>query len=174
MSAAAWPEELPHGFQFEQYTLLECVWRGSVASVYRADSAAHGIVALKVFDRAKSEKPPAHRRVSKGARNASARHPNLAPVLASGEWQGRCYVVSEWLDGCDLEEYLDRWGAMSEGEVAELGLHLISGLIALHNDGAQHGDIKPSSIFLCNGLDGDVVPKLIISDLPNFSGLVSP
>jgi serine/threonine-protein kinase len=172
--SAPWPEELPRGFQFEQYTLLDCVWRGSVASVYRAESAAHGVVALKIFDRPKSEKPPAQRRLSKGARSASARHPNLAPVLASGEWQGRSFVASEWLDGCDLEDYLDRWGAMSEEEVAELGLHLISGLMALHHDGALHGDIKPSSIFLCNGLDGDVIPKLIVSDLPNFSGLASP
>jgi eukaryotic-like serine/threonine-protein kinase len=172
--SAPWPEELPRGFVFERYTLLECVWRGSVASVYRAESAAHGVVALKVFDRAKSEKRPGQRRISKGARSASVRHPNLAPVLASGEWHGRSYVVSEWLDGCDLEDYLDRWGAMSEEEVAELGLHLISGLMALHHDGALHGDIKPSSIFLCNGADGDVIPKLLVSDLPNFSGLASP
>lgn len=172
--SAPWPEELPRGFAFEQYTLLDCVWRGSVASVYRAESAAHGVVALKIFDRHKSEKQPAQRRISKGARSASVRHPNLAPVLASGDWQGRSYVASEWLDGCDLEDYLDRWGAMSEEEVAELGLHLISGLMALHNADALHGDIKPSSIFLCNGLDGDVIPKLLLSDLPNFSGLASP
>jgi serine/threonine protein kinase len=172
--SAPWPEELPQGFVFERYTLLECVWRGSVASVYRAESAAHGVVALKVFDRAKSEKQSGQGRISKGARSASARHPNLAPVLASGEWQGRSYVASEWLDGCDLEDYLDRWGAMSEEEVAELGLHLISGLMALHHDGALHGDIKPSSIFLSNGADGDVIPKLLVSDLPNFSGLASP
>jgi serine/threonine-protein kinase len=172
--SAPWPEELPRGFQFEHYTLLDCVWRGSVASVYRAESAAHGVVALKVFDRPKSEKPPSERRISKGARTASIRHPNLAPVLASGEWQGRPYVASEWLDGCDLEDYLDSWGAMSEDEVAELGLHLISGLMALHHDGAVHGDIKPSSIFLCNGADGDVIPKLLVSDLPSFSGLASP
>jgi serine/threonine protein kinase len=172
--SAPWPEELPRGFEFERYTLLECVWRGSVASVYRAESAAHGVVALKVFDRAKSENPPGQRRISKGARSASARHPNLAPVLASGEWQGRSYIASEWLDGCDLEDYLDRWGAMSEEEVAELGLHVISGLMALHHDGALHGDIKPSSIFLSNGADGDVIPKLLVSDLANFSGLASP
>jgi serine/threonine-protein kinase len=172
--SAPWPEELPCGFQFEQYTLVDCVWRGSVASVYRAECAAHGVVALKLFDRAKSEKPPPQRRISRQARRASVRHPNLAPVLASDEWQGRSYVVSEWLDGCDLEDYLDSWGAMSEGEVAELGLHVISGLMALHEGGALHGDIKPSSIFLCNGADGDVIPKLLVSDLPNFSGLASP
>jgi serine/threonine-protein kinase len=172
--SAPWPEELPRGFEFEHYTVLDCVWRGSVASVYQAESAVHGVVALKVFDRAKSEKRALSRRPSKHARAASVRHPNLATVLAHGQWQERSFVVSEWLDGCDLEDYLDRWGAMSEEEVAELGLHLISGLLALHHAGAVHGDIKPSSIFLCNGADGDVIPKLLLSDLPNFSGLAGP
>jgi len=172
--SAPWPEELPHGFEFEQYKLLDCIWRGSVASIYRAESSAHGVVALKVFNPAKTEKRSSKRRLSKRARSASVRHPNLAAVLASGEWQERAYVASEWLDGCDLEDYLDRFGAMSEEEVAELGLHLIAGLMSLHNAGALHRDIKPSSIFLCNGPDGDVIPKLLLSELPSFSGINGP
>ncbi|HTV24401.1 MAG TPA: serine/threonine-protein kinase [Polyangiaceae bacterium] len=175
--SAPWPEELPQGFEFEQFTVLDCIWRGSASSIYRAESAATGIVALKVFDRAKSEakadKRSAQRR-SKSARQTTVRHPNLAVVVAAGEWRERAFVATEWLDGCDLEDYLDRWGAMSDDEVAELGLHLISGLMALHHAGALHGDVKPSSIFLSNGVDGDVIPKLLLSDLPNFSGLASP
>ncbi len=173
--SAPWPEELPRGFEFDRYTVLDCVWRGSVASVYRAESATHDPVALKVFERPRTDRLPNHRRLSKNARaGASVRHPNVAAVLGVGVWRERPYVVTEWLDGCDLEDYLNHWGVMSEDEVAELGLHLVSGLIALHAAGATHGDIKPSSIFLCNGLDGDVVPKLLVSDLPHFNGLASP
>jgi eukaryotic-like serine/threonine-protein kinase len=173
--SAPWPEELPRGFEFDRYTVLDCVWRGSVASVYRAQSATHDLVALKVFERPRTDRLPNHRRISKNARaGASVRHPNVAAVLVVGVWRERPYVVTEWLDGCDLEDYLNHWGVMSEEEVAELGLHLISGLIALHAAGATHGDIKPSSIFLCNGVDGDVVPKLLVSDLPHINGLASP
>jgi serine/threonine protein kinase len=173
--SAPWPEELPRGFEFERYEIVDCVWRGSVASVYRADSAARGTVALKVFDRPKADKLPNFHQLSRNARAAAAvRHPNVAALLSVGVWRERPYVVTEWLDGCDLEDYLDRWGVMSEDEVAELGLHLISGLMALHEAGARHGDIKPSSIFLCNGLDGDVIPKLLLADLPYFNGHASP
>ena len=101
------------------------------------------------------------------------RHPNVAAILDLGVWEERPYVVTEWLDGCDLQDYLTRWGVMAEDEIAELALHLISGLSALHDAGAAHGDIKPRSIFLCNGPDGDVVPKLVLSDLPHFNGLSS-
>jgi serine/threonine-protein kinase len=173
--SAPWPEELPPGFEFDRYRILDCVWRGSVANVYRAESAAQGVVALKVFDRPKADRLPNFRQLSKNARAAAdVRHPNIAALLGVGVWHERPYVVTEWLDGCDLEDYLDRWGLMSEEEVAELALHLISGLMALHQAGAAHGDIKPSSIFLCNGLDGDVIPKLLLADLPYFNGHASP
>jgi eukaryotic-like serine/threonine-protein kinase len=174
--SAPWPEELPRGFEFDQYTVLDCVWHGSVASVYRAQVGAKGeVVALKVFERPRPEKRPYRRNVARGTRiGASVRHPNLAAVLGVGVWQERAYVVTEWLDGCDLEDYLSRWGLMSEDEVAELGLHLISGLMALHAAGTSHGDIKPSSIFLCNGHEGDVIPKLLLSDLPHLNGLATP
>jgi eukaryotic-like serine/threonine-protein kinase len=173
--SALWPEELPRGFEFDRYQVLDCVWRGSAASVYRAESVARGMVALKVFDRPKADRLPKFRQLSKNARAAAAvRHPNVAALLGVGVWRDHPYVVTEWLDGCDLEDYLDRWGVMSEEEVAELGLHLISGLMALHHVGAAHGDIKPSSVFLCNGLDGDVIPKLLLADLPYFNGHASP
>jgi serine/threonine protein kinase len=174
--SAPWPDELPRGFEFDQYTVLDCVWHGSVASVYRARAGARDeVVALKVFERPRPEKRSQRQRVSRSTRiGASVRHPNLAAVLGVGVWQERAYVVTEWLDGCDLEDYLGRWGLMSEDEVAELGLHLISGLMALHAAGTTHGDIKPSSIFLCNGLEGDVIPKLLLSDLPHLNGLAMP
>jgi eukaryotic-like serine/threonine-protein kinase len=173
--SAPWPEELPRGFDFDRYEIIDCVWRGSAASVYRAESAAGGMVALKIFDRPKADRLPSFRQLSRSVRAAAGvRHPNVATLLGVGVWQEHPYVVAEWLDGCDLEEYLDRWGVMSEDEVAELGLHLISGLNALHAAEATHGDIKPSSVFLCNGVDGDVVPKLLLADLPYFNGHGGP
>jgi serine/threonine protein kinase len=172
---APWPEQLPRGFDFERYEVLDCVWHGSAASVYRAQSVGlNGVVALKVFERAKADKLPDFLRLSRNARAAAAvRHPNVAAILDLGVWEERPYVVTEWLEGCDLQDYLTRWGVMAEDEIAELALHLISGLSALHDAGAAHGDIKPRSIFLCNSPDGDVVPKLVLSDLPHFNGLSS-
>lgn len=173
--SAPWPEELPEGFEFDRFTILGHVRRGSVASVYRASCPERGVVALKVYERPASDRGPDQRRLTRNLRAAaSARHPNLAVIWAVGVWRERAYVATEWLDGCDLETYLERWGVMLEEEVAELGLHLCSGLLALHAAGAAHGDIKPSSVFLCEGSDGDVVPKLILSDLPHASGLASP
>jgi serine/threonine-protein kinase len=170
-----WPEELPEGFEFDRFTIIGLVRRGSVASVYRANCPERGLIALKIYERPSADKGPDLRRSSKNLRAAAnARHPNLAAILAVGVWQERPYVATEWLDGCDLDTYLDRWGVMLEEEVAELGLHLSSGLLALHASGAAHGDIKPSCVFLCDGPDGDVIPKLLVSDLPSFSGLATP
>lgn len=173
--SAPWPEELPEGFEFDRFTILGLVRRGSVASVYRARCPERGTVALKIYERPGVDEGPDLRRLTKNLRAAAkAKHPNLAAIFAVGVWQDRPYVATEWLDGCDLETYIERWGVMLEEEVAELGLHLSSGLLALHAAGAAHGDIKPSSVFLCDGPDGDVIPKLIVSDLPHVSGLATP
>lgn len=173
--SALWPEELPAGFEFDRFTIVEHVRRGSVASVYRATCPERGTIALKVYERPAADKGPDARRLTKNLRAAAgARHPNLAAIVAVGIWQERPYVATEWLEGCDLDTYLQRWGVMHEEEVAELGLHLSSGLLALHAAGAIHGDVKPSCVFLCDGPDGDVIPKLIVADLPHHSGLATP
>ena len=173
--SAPWPEELPAGFEFDRFTIIGHVRRGSVASIYRASGPERNLIALKVYERPASDKAPDVRKLTKNLRAAAnARHPNLAAIVAVGVWQERPYVATEWLDGCDLETYLERWGVMQEDEVAELGLHLSSGLLALHAAGAAHGDIKPSCVFLCDGPDGDVIPKLVVSDLPHASGLATP
>lgn len=173
--SAPWPEELPAGFEFDRFTISSHVRRGSVASIYRASCPERGAVALKVYERPASDKGPDVRRLTKNLRAAiNARHPNLAVIVAVGVYHERPYVATEWLEGCDLETYVERWGVMLEEEVAELGLHLSSGLLALHAAGAVHGDIKPSCVFLCDGPDGDVIPKLIVSDLPHASGLATP
>ena len=135
--SAPWPEELPEGFAFDRFTISGLVRRGSVASVYRARCPEHGVVALKIYERPGADKAPDLRRSTRNLRAAGgARHPNLAAIVAAGVWEERPYVATEWLDGCDLETYLERWGVMLEEEVAELGLHLSSGLMALHAAGA--------------------------------------
>src|SRR5688572_29908995 len=88
---APWPEQLPRGFDFERYEVLDCVWHGSAASVYRAQSVGlNGVVALKVFERAKADKLPDFLRLSRNARAAAAvRHPNIAAILDLGVWEER-------------------------------------------------------------------------------------
>lgn len=165
------PEELPPGFEFGGYVIQACIGRGGMAHVYRSEHASlHRAVALKVLDRWVLDKPAGSQRFLREARTAAAiKHPNVVDIADVGVWQERPYIVMELLSGCDLESFLGQHGALSDTEVAGLALPVIAGMIAVHDAGVVHRDIKPSNIFLCNGADGEIVPKVLDFGISKFS-----
>jgi serine/threonine protein kinase len=168
---AAIPEELPSGFEFGGYVIDECIGRGGMARVYRAEhSTLHKSVALKVLDYWVLEKPGGRERFLREARTAAAiKHPSVVDIIDIGVLAERPYIVMELLDGCDLESELARRGLLSETETISLALPVIAGLIAVHEAGVVHRDVKPSNIFLAKGPDGELLPKVLDFGISKFS-----
>jgi eukaryotic-like serine/threonine-protein kinase len=165
------PEELPPNYEFGGYVIRECIGRGGMARVYRAEQAAlHRPVALKVLDRWVMEKPQGSQRFLREARTAAAiKHPNVVDIVDVGVWQERPYIVMELLNGSDLETHLAQYGRLSDTQAASLALPIIAGMMAVHDAGVVHRDLKPSNIFLSNGADGEVVPKVLDFGVSKFS-----
>jgi eukaryotic-like serine/threonine-protein kinase len=170
------PEELPPNFEFGGYVIRACIGRGGMARVYRAEQAAlQRPVALKVLDRWVLEQPQGSQRFLREARAAAAiKHPNVVDILDVGVWQERPYIVMELLSGTDLETHLARHGVMSDSDVAGLALPIIAGMMAVHDAGVVHRDLKPSNIFLSNGPDGEIVPKVLDFGVSKFDKLNEP
>jgi eukaryotic-like serine/threonine-protein kinase len=165
------PEELSPNYEFGGYVIRECIGRGGMARVYRAEQAAlHRPVALKVLDRWVMEKPQGSQRFLREARAAAAiKHPNVVDIVDVGVWQERPYIVMELLSGSDLETHLAQYGRLSDTQAASLALPIIAGMMAVHEAGVVHRDLKPSNIFLSNGADGEVVPKVLDFGVSKFS-----
>jgi serine/threonine protein kinase len=165
------PEELPPNFEFGGYVIRACIGRGGMARVYRAEQAAlHRPVALKVLDRWVLEKPQGAQRFLREARAAaSIKHPNVVDIVDVGVWQERPYIVMELLSGTDLETHLAQYGVLSDVAVASLALPIIAGMMAVHDAGVVHRDLKPSNIFLSNGPDGEVIPKVLDFGVSKFN-----
>src|SRR5262249_39457655 len=69
-----------------------------------------------------------------------------------GEFEGRQYLVTEYIDGGTLQEWTKR-GAANEGkpawrEIVELLTGVADGLAAAHAAGILHRDIKPENILI--------------------------
>ncbi|HEU4578676.1 MAG TPA: protein kinase [Polyangiaceae bacterium] len=169
------PEELPPDSEFGAYVIRVCIGRGGMARIYRAEQAALGRpVALKVLDRWVLDQPTGKDRFLREARAAaSIKHPNVVDILDVGVWRDRPFIVMELLMGCDLDTYLDRFGTLSEREIASLALPIIAGVMAVHDAGVVHRDLKPSNIFLSNGPDGVVVPKVLDFGVSKFSNTLN-
>lgn len=155
--------DLPAGYRFGNYIILEHIGRGGMAGVYRAEhSALNKQVAIKIMDHALHDKTAAHRQFLREGRAAAAvKHPNVVDITDVGVWEGVPFLVMEFLDGCDLETHLRERGPLSDGELVRLALPIIAGLAVAHDAGVIHRDLKPSNIFLAKGADGDQVPKVL-------------
>jgi serine/threonine-protein kinase len=173
--SAELPDELPPDSEFGAYVIRVCIGRGGMARIYRAEQAALGRpVALKVLDRWVLDQPTGKDRFLREARAASSiKHPNVVDILDVGVWRDRPFIVMELLMGCDLDTYLDRFGTLSEREIASLALPIIAGVMAVHDAGVVHRDLKPSNIFLSNGADGVVVPKVLDFGVSKFSNTLN-
>ena len=85
------------------------------------------------------------------ALRATLDHPALARHVAHGvTGDGLRYVATEWLDGVDLRERLDR-SALEVTEALALARHVAGALAEAHARGLLHRGLTPSNVFLPGG-----------------------
>lgn len=80
-------------------------------------------------------------------RLAQLRHAGIVTVFDVGEFEGRCYIVSDYLDGLSLSEWMHAkpygWRA-----AAAIAAQLSDALAHAHSHGTVHRDIKPSNVMM--------------------------
>ncbi|HEY8962321.1 MAG TPA: serine/threonine-protein kinase [Luteolibacter sp.] len=136
--------------EFGPYTLLRKHAIGGMSVVFIAhDNTLDREVALKILNEDFSAD---ERRISafeEEARiTAAISHPHVVRVLTTGRAFGRFYIAMELVAGGHLEQQIRDRGALPEDEVLPLALHIAEGLLAAHQAGLIHRDIKPGNILL--------------------------
>src|SRR5690348_993560 len=139
---------LKENVQFGNYKVERMVGRGGMGEVFRAtDTKLNRPVAIK-FLSDKLADTAARRRFQREAQMASSlNHPHIVTVLDVGEFEGRQYLVTEFVDGGTLKEWAQR-GRRDWREVLELLVGIADGLAAAHDTAILHRDIKPANILI--------------------------
>src|SRR2546427_4626246 len=121
---------------------------GGMGVVYQAlDTHLNRLVAIKVLSDELAY-PAARRRFQREAQTASSlNHPHILTVHDAGEFEGRQYLVTEYVDGGTLKDWA-RAEARSWRDVVKLLLGVADGLAAAHAAGIAHRDIKPGNILV--------------------------
>jgi serine/threonine protein kinase len=92
--------------------------------------------------------PSAHRRFQREAETASSlNHPHILTVFETGQWEGRNYLVTEFIDGGTLKDWA-RADTRTWRQIVELLVGVADGLAAAHTAGILHRDIKPENVLV--------------------------
>ncbi len=76
-------------------------------------------------------------------------HRNLVRVRHFFEENDTAYLVMDYLEGCNLDEYRkQKGGKLSEPEAIDITLQVLDGLQQVHEKGLLHRDIKPQNIYM--------------------------
>ena len=86
--------------------------------------------------------------LSEGRSASRIAHENLAAVLEAGEAGGRCYLVSEYVEGEPLHRLLRREGPLPESRALDIARQIALGLRQAHRGGVLHRNLTPSSVMV--------------------------
>ena len=90
-------------------------------------------------------------------------HPNLVYASDAGIDDQRMYLVMEYVRGRDLQELIDRKGAMQVPQATEVLRQICLGVAHAHVHGVVHRDIKPANVILSHDLEVKVLDLGIAS-----------
>jgi serine/threonine-protein kinase len=155
-------------YSFEPRDPQSRIADGGMGVVYSGKNAITGQkVAIKVVYR---ELARDEANVERARREAAINieHPNLIRMHDFIEKEGIYHIVSEFLEGQNLDEFIKQNPKVSTAYAIRIIIDVLSGLEALHQSTPPiiHRDIKPSNIFLCS--DGTV--KLMDFGIARITG----
>src|SRR5215472_6833763 len=103
---------LPAGSKLGSYEILSRVGAGGMGEVYRAlDTKLNRPVAIKVLSDDLAD-AASRRRFQREAQMASSlNHPHVVTVHDAGEYDGKQYLVTEFVDGGTLKDWAIAKGA---------------------------------------------------------------
>jgi hypothetical protein len=136
------------GSMLGPYEVLGVLGRGGMGEVYQGQKSGQ-MVAIKILPGEMAQHAELRTRFAREVEvSADLHHPNIVPILDSGETQGVRYMVMEYIEGEELEKRLARQGRLDVDQAVGLIVQVADALEHAHQQGFVHRDIKPSNIML--------------------------
>lgn len=137
------------GEVLSHYSLLERVGAGGMGVVWKAlDNTLGRTVAIKVLPEPLATKPESLARLEHEAKTLAAlNHPAIVTVYSVEHAGDVHFLTMEWISGRTLRDLIPPEG-MPFSRFLEIALPVVEGIIAAHEHGITHRDLKPRNVML--------------------------
>ena len=143
--------------QIGPYRIERLLGAGGAARVYVGVGPDGAKVAVKLMLGFSTESEAVSRARFALESDIRIRHPHVVRTLATGDHEGRPFLVQELLEGETLAKRLRTRGSMTPREVGQLLVEVGSGLHAMHQAGYAHRDIKLGNLFVSPGGHASII-----------------
>ncbi len=148
----------------DKYQILREMGSGSMGAVYEARHTVLGRrLAVKVLKQECSNERLKKRFFNEARAAGAITHQHIVQVYDFGliEDSQEPYIVMEYVDGENLQDYMDREGAIPVEDSVEIICQLLSTIDVIHTADLVHRDIKPSNIMLVKARRPRLFTKLL-------------
>ena len=133
-----------------RYRIIRRLGEGGMGEVYLAhDSELDRDVALKLIHTDLAENPAILERFKREIQLSSrVTHKNVLRVYDLGEAAGVKFLTMQYVEGDDLGSLMRREGRLPVARVVDVFKQICHGLVAAHEQGVIHRDLKPQNIMI--------------------------
>lgn len=134
----------------EKYEMVEVLGEGGEGRVYKVwDETLHRYLAVKETDMGERQMK----------RLRELNHPLFPAMIDVCRKEDKTYLVMEFIEGMNLQDYMERKGRLSIEQTVRIGSQILDALIFLHGrkPAVIYRDLKPGNVML----KGDGTIKLI-------------
>ncbi|CAK0769373.1 eukaryotic-like serine/threonine-protein kinase [Gammaproteobacteria bacterium] len=151
-----------------RFRILRELGKGSQGVVYLAqDPQLQRNVAIKTLRLQFTQLKEQQTMLLQEARTVSRlSHPNIIPIYEAGEFDGRPYLVFEFVDGLSLKEYLKKNGPLPISRSLGMISQILAGIANAHENHILHGDLSPRNIIV----DRNGTPRIMDFGIARFIG----
>ena len=137
------------GQQIGNYTIEKSLGEGGMADVYLAKNTLGKKLTIKILKSELFGKTVIRQRfVNEAKVMLSLDHPHIRQVIDFHEEKNLMAIIMEYLDGHDLDTYIEQYGAVSSKQAIDWFKQVLPAFSYTHEQDIVHRDVKPSNLFL--------------------------
>jgi len=138
------------GTRIANFQITQELGTGGMGTVYKAkDVNLNRYVALKMLHNHIMANSNSYKRFKNEAQiSAQVSHANVAMLYDFIEYNGKSYIIMEYVDGHTLEKELQLKNILTESECINITVQTLKGLSEAHQLDILHRDLKPSNLMI--------------------------